>query len=221
MHYRSILQTALDAGYRVVSLAAYFEDRSLPALIIRHDVDVSLTTAVEMAHIEQDLGVCTSYFIRVHAAGYNPFSRESYAALRWLAQAGFDLGLHHEVGVFPLAGADGNRPPAQEHIQRERAVLEAILAKPVRSVAMHLPKHGTLPLTQTDLDACGILYEAGAAVFNEGARFISDSNRTLKPACPCTLIGTAEKIYFTAHPIWWMDASVDPECLRQQLLKGG
>jgi hypothetical protein len=219
-HYRELLRAALDAGYRVVSLACFYEDRRTPALIIRHDIDVSVATAVQMARIEHDMGVRTSYFIRVHAAGYNPFSRDNYAALRWLQDAGFDLGLHHEVGVFPLAGANGVRATAREHLQRELSALTAVLGRPIRSVAMHLPRHGTMPLTPADLDACGILYEAGATLFNEGAQFISDSNRAFKPACPCTLIGAADKIYLTAHPIWWMDESVEPERLRQMLLKG-
>lgn len=219
-HYRDILRTALYAGFRVTSLAGFHENRSLPALIIRHDVDVSLATATQMARLELELGARTSYFIRVHAAGYNPFSRESYESLLWLRDAGFDLGLHHEVGVFPLMTADGNRPSAREHVRRELAVLAAILDCPVRSVAMHLPRHGTLPLTQTDLEASGVLYEAGADLFNEGARFVSDSNRTLKPACPCTLFGETEQIYLTVHPIWWMDPTVEPESLRQSLLKG-
>lgn len=219
-HYRDILHIALAAGYCVASLAAYYENRGTPALIIRHDVDVSLATAVQMAQIEHELGVRTSYFIRVHAAGYNPFSRESYSLLTWVAEAGFDIGLHHEVGVFPLANVDASRPTAREHLRRELSVLESVLGRPIRSVAMHLPKHGTAPLTQDDLDANGVLYEAGAAVFNEGARFVSDSNRTLKPACPCTLIGVADKIYLTAHPIWWMDPTIEPGCLRHTLLKG-
>jgi hypothetical protein len=219
-HYRAFLQAALDAGYRVVSLACFYQDRRTPALIVRHDVDVSLATAVRMARIEHELGVRTSYFIRVHAAGYNPFSRDGYASLRWLQDEGFDLGLHHEVGVFPLAGANGKPLGTREHLQRELTALTAVLDRPITSVAMHLPKHGTMPLTQADLDACGILYEAGASVFNESAQFISDSNRTLKPACPCTLIGSAEKIYLTAHPTWWMDEGVEPETLRQMLLKG-
>jgi hypothetical protein len=219
-HYRVLLQRALDSGYRVASLAAYYADRRTPALIIRHDVDVSLETAAQMARIEHDLGVRTSYFIRVHAAGYNPFSRASYAALLWLRDSGFDLGLHHEVGVFPLVTAAGGRPAVQEHLRRELVSLETILDRPMRSVAMHLPKHGTAPLTQADLEACGVLYEAGAEVFNEGASFVSDSNRALKPVCPCTLIGAAEKIYMTAHPIWWIDPEVDPDRLREMLLKG-
>lgn len=214
-HYRQIIQSAVSHGYRVQSLAEYHEARHSPVVIVRHDVDVSLKHAIAMAKIERELGATSTYFIRIHAEGYNPFTRESYDRLCWLLAEGFELGLHHEIGIFPLEGAP------HEQLARELSVLEAVIGRPVRSIAMHLPKRGRFPLSDNDLRANGIHYEAGAEIFNEGATFISDSNRTLKPTCPCTLLGKVDKLYAQIHPIWWMAPPIDPEGLRQRLIRGG
>ncbi|MGH2443119.1 MAG: hypothetical protein ACRDFX_08150 [Chloroflexota bacterium] len=215
-HYQELLSSALQGGYQVQSLAAYHRKPSSPALIVRHDVDVSLVLAARMARLEQELGVTTTYFVRVHAARYNPFSRENYQCLMWLHNAGFDIGLHHEVGVFPL------RPPEapSSHLRRELMVLEGILGKPVRSVALHLPKRAAATMETSDLLANNILYEAGDLLFNRGATFVSDSNGFLKPGCPCSLLGGSSKIYATIHPVWWMDGSFVQDEVRLDLIRG-
>lgn len=213
-HYRTFLQRAVEQGYRVQSLGAYYQNQHTPTVIIRHDIDVSLAIALEMARLEVEIGASSSIFVRVHAAGYNPFSRENYDRLQWLTAHDFDIGLHHEVGIFPLEGQP------REQLARELRVLEAILDRPVRSIAMHLPRHSRFALSALDLRENGIDYEAGDVVFNEGATFVSDSNRTLKPACPCALLGLTGKIYAQIHPVWWMCSAGEAQDLCRGLVLG-
>lgn len=214
-HYRYFLETSLQAGYASQTFEQYCREPRERVLLLRHDVDVSLELAVEMARVEQSVGVRSTYFIRVHAVGYNPFSRDSYRSLHWLEDSGFEVGLHHEVGGFVMGGVS-----AAEQLQREVASLEAALGRPVWGVAGHLPRHASRHLNQEDLRAAGIQYEAGEERFNRGITFVSDSNRCWKPACPCSLVEDAPSLYAAVHPVWWMGQVADPEVLRRALLAG-
>ena len=103
-HYTAMLRKAASAGYTVQSLWGYLQAPRQRALILRHDVDVSLDFAVRVGEIEVANEARSSFFVRVHGR-YNPFSRENYERLQWLDQRGFDVGLHHEIGSFALNGA--------------------------------------------------------------------------------------------------------------------
>ncbi len=214
-HYDFILKKALQEGYSIQSLEQYFDRPLDPVLLLRHDVDVSIQYAGRMAEIEHRAGVRSTIFIRVHAAEYNPFSRQNYQCLRWLTDEGFEIGLHHEVGVFPLPGST-----PREQLQRELTVLTAVLERKVRAATVHLPKHVRYTLDPSEFADLGIEYEGGAALFNEGGVFMSDSNRLKKPECLCRMLGKAPKILSTTHPVWWNRVDEDVDRMRSFLLGG-
>lgn len=47
-------------------------------LINRVDIDFSVKKAVKLGKIFNDLGIKATFFIRLHAPEYNPFSFENY-----------------------------------------------------------------------------------------------------------------------------------------------
>jgi len=67
-HYRELLRTGREGGYRF----AFFEAPPAPGdLIVRHDVDLSLEAAVEMAELEAEEGVATTYLLMTRSVFYN------------------------------------------------------------------------------------------------------------------------------------------------------
>ena len=67
-HYRELLDAARAGGYEWASF-----DRHPRAgdLYLRHDVDLSLEAALEMARIEHELGVRATYFLMTESGFYN------------------------------------------------------------------------------------------------------------------------------------------------------
>jgi len=214
-HYRAILEKAIALGYRPLGFRDVLANESGWTLLLRHDVDVSLDDALAMAELEAEVGARATYFIRVHARGYNPFSRSSYRALRRMLALGFEIGLHHEVGVFP----DDSRS-AKEFLLAEKVVLESVTGRPVAGVATHLPKWVTSTLDRDTLADCGFAYEAGDERFRAGAKFLSDSNRNLRFGCPCQFVGQVTKIYLAVHPYWWVNADAEPSQVIASLRAG-
>ncbi len=83
----------LDAarGYRFVHFDHEPRDGEL---FLRHDVDLSLAAAVQMAEREAAHGVSATYFLMTRSVFYNLASSEGERALERLRELGHRVGLH-------------------------------------------------------------------------------------------------------------------------------
>lgn len=99
-HYRELLEAATAGEYRTV----FFDHEPEPGdLFLRHDVDLSLAAAIEMAELEHDHGAVATYFLMTESVFYNLDSHEGVTARERLAALGHRIGLH---AVWPNATHD-------------------------------------------------------------------------------------------------------------------
>jgi hypothetical protein len=104
-HYRELLEAAKSHGYRFAS----FDHIPRPGdLFLRHDVDLSLEAATEMARLEYELGVRATYLLMTESVFYNLLSHPGVRTLRQLRQWGHAVGLH---AVYPRLELDGRFDP--------------------------------------------------------------------------------------------------------------
>jgi len=214
-NYRFILMKALSLGYHFQTFFDYMTNPDSRVLLLRHDIDVSLEYALTMARCEHELGVRSTYFIRLHANGYNPFDRLNHQRLQELVNLGFEIGLHQEVYNFKQ-----NHLESVELLKRSKSFLEFFLEQPVYGVSSHLPKRNTFKITPEILQMAGFRYDPGGEIFNREALFISDSNGHWKPFLFEDALGLKEKILACIHPIWWLGKNSEFEGL-VEFLKGG
>ncbi len=105
VHYRELLQAAREGGYRF----AFFDHEPQPGdLFLRHDVDLALPAAVELAGVEQEEGAVATYFLMRESVFYNLDSDEGRWAIEQLRGQGHRVGLH---AVWPNAGLDDRFDP--------------------------------------------------------------------------------------------------------------
>jgi hypothetical protein len=104
-HYRELLHAAQHGGYR---FATFGKPPSPGDLLIRHDVDLSLEAALEMAELEAAEGATTTYLLMTRSVFYNLASREGETAITRLRALGHQVGLH---AVHPDAEVDGRFDP--------------------------------------------------------------------------------------------------------------
>jgi hypothetical protein len=100
-HYRELLAAAKEGGYR---FARFEEEPRGGELFLRHDVDLSLAAAVEMAELEAELDVTATYLLMTESVFYNLASEEGAAAVDRLRGLGHPVGLH---AVHPNVELDG------------------------------------------------------------------------------------------------------------------
>src|SRR6266566_9759444 len=99
-HYRELLEAAQRGGY---TFARFDRDPQPGDLFLRHDVDLSLEAALEMAHLEYELGVTATYFLMTESVFYNLLSPAGERAQRHLRDWGHTVGLHP---VYPQLELD-------------------------------------------------------------------------------------------------------------------
>ena len=77
-HYRELLEAARAGGYRF----AFFDRDPQPGdLLLRHDVDLSLAAALDLAEAEHELGAAATYFLMTEASSTTSPRRK--ASMRW------------------------------------------------------------------------------------------------------------------------------------------
>ena len=180
---RRYYESALENGYRVITCRDWAEGiRPAPGLklmVNRVDIDVAPKKTRRLAEIFSDLGIPATFFVRLHANEYNPFSFEHYRCFRALVEAGHEIGLHSEI----VDQAAIWREPAEVCLRRDLRVLSEMLGVPIRGVASH---GGLTGLNNLDFwktraaEEFGLLYEA----YDDSPRFglfkrsfyLSDSN---------------------------------------------
>jgi hypothetical protein len=99
-HYRELLHAVREGGYRF----AFFEREPQPGeILLRHDVDLSLDAALDLAEIEHELGVGATYFLMTRSEFYNLEAASGTRALDRLRALGHRVGLH---AVWPHVDED-------------------------------------------------------------------------------------------------------------------
>jgi len=104
-HYAEIVAAAQAGGYRF----GHFEGAPTEgSLILRHDVDLSLDAALQMAEVEHDAGASATYFLMTKSVFYNLDSSEGVVTIDRLRALGHRVALH---AVYPDAPADDRFDP--------------------------------------------------------------------------------------------------------------
>jgi hypothetical protein len=104
-HYRELIEAGRTGGYRY---ASFDHDPEPGDLFLRHDVDLSLAAALDLAALEHELGVASTYFLMTESVFYNLGSPEGSQALERLRGLGHKVGLH---AVWPHAELDDRFDP--------------------------------------------------------------------------------------------------------------
>lgn len=172
-HYRELLESARAGGYRF----ARFGEGPVPGdLFLRHDIDLSLAAAVEMAELEAKLGVTTTYLLMSESVFYNLSSPEGVAAMDRLRELGHVVGLH---AVYPRVELDSRFE---------------------RVVSWHNPR----PEYMSD-EIDGAVNAYGRRYFSPET-YRSDSNQRWRAGCPHAELraGAFPWLQILVHPAIWV-----------------
>lgn len=177
----------LENGYRVMRCCDYISyktgrQKNIPKILVnRVDIDISPKKARKIAGMFGNLGIKATFFVRLHAQEYNPFAFEEYKCLKYIRDAGHEIGYHSEVvDQSSIWGEE-----AEFCLKRDLSILSQMLGVEIKGVASH---GGMTGLNNLDFwrekrpSDFGLLYEAydqqpEFGLFHESF-YISDSNWT-------------------------------------------
>lgn len=172
---------ALEEGYSFITCAEFaaLKHNLTPLTVVnRVDIDLSVEKAGRLRDIFDRLGIKATFFVRLHAPEYNPFSFENYRHLKAIRDSGHEIGYHSEV-VDQAAIWDED---AVDCLRRDLDVLSRIFETPIKGVASH---GGMTGLNNLDFwkerrpSDFGLVYEAydKSPMFNlfDRSLYVSDS----------------------------------------------
>ena len=130
-------QAALDAGYEVITCADYVDykksGKNGKLIINRIDIDLSVLKAGVLVDLFNDLEIKGSFFLRLHAPEYNPFSFQNYKIINRLVKSGHELGYHSEI----VDQAEIWSEDAADCLIRDIDIINRMFNTRIRGVASH------------------------------------------------------------------------------------
>lgn len=203
--YINLLEKIQAAGYRAIpfkDITNFAQGENLA--IIRHDVDLDLSKAREMAILERKKGICSTYFVLLSSSYYNLMHKENYRAMMDILSMGHEVGLHFDVTNYAEKSVEDN---LEELVLHEIDLMERILGRGVKSLSWHIPKKSLLGKRLDFLENRGIQNAYDPQFFNF-FRYYSDSMMRWREDILSNLnVADNPNIQVLTHPIWYEDVS--------------
>jgi len=211
-------QAALNAGYKIITCNEFtssFQNSNKKLIINRVDIDFSVRKAEKLGKMFNNLGIKASFFIRLHAPEYNPFSFENYRIIKHLINSGHEIGYHSEIVDQSAIWGES----AEDCLSRDIDTINRIFNIKIKGIASH---GGLTGLNNLDFwknhksRDFGLLYEAydwfddtfyvsdaewtNWKCYNKG-KIVAGDNRSLSEH----LLENHKIIYLLIHPETYFD----------------
>ena len=200
--YRAMLQTFTDANYVFCS----FEDidqhlqKESSCVVLRHDIDISLLAALEIAHVEHDLGIQATYFVGLTSPFYNVLSGSSGQILAQIHELGHHIALHLDIR------------PYNDNFESALAEL-TILSSFYPYINIHLISlHSPIALYEAMINSIEPLKNVYGHFFAQQMAYCSDSTGRWRYGHPTDsdAFYSRKPIQLLTHPIWWTQDGETP-----------
>jgi hypothetical protein len=196
--YSELLSTFKNIGY---SFCRFEEIDSClvegyPFVVLRHDIDISLRPALEIARIEHEQGVQATYFVLLRSPFYNLLSRHNAEIMWQLHRYGHQIALHVDLVPYDDDCAEA---------LREVDVLSKFYPYINNQiVSLHSPN----TLSQEMIASYRQLHNVYGTSLRRDVAYISDSTGRWLYGHPLDseAFFRRKPIQLLTHPIWWFQS---------------
>jgi hypothetical protein len=190
--YTELLSSFVTKGFVITK----FEDfcaSSNGQLILRHDVDFCVKRALQMAKLEEQMGIRSTYYFLLTSESYNLLSIKNSESVKSIQSMGHSVGLHFDATQH----ADEKKGFENELKQFEYNF------GVTRTMSFHRPPQ--LLLEGTDWLPSRIICAYHKQFFKDIA-YISDSGGNFRFGHPLkhSAFKDVKNLQLLIHPIWWM-----------------
>ncbi|HLG77883.1 MAG TPA: hypothetical protein VKX46_15820 [Ktedonobacteraceae bacterium] len=194
--YHRLLSTFKEAGYTF----RHYEEISAglaqeqPFVVLRHDIDLSLQAAVEIARLEHELEVEATYFVLLRSPFYNLLSRANAEAMWQIHSYGHRLATHLD-------------PAAYDHDCRQAFMEIEILSKFYPFIDTQIASfHSSYDLDHMPIESFPEIDRVYGPCVRGEVAYISDSTGRWRYGHPfdSPAFRARQPIQLLTHPIWWV-----------------
>jgi len=172
-----------------------------PKILLRHDVDLSIDKALEMAEIENEAGIHSCYMLMTHCPFYSLNDKSKIIHLKKL---GHEIALHFDYSGKSTTNRDVKIDDLIAEIDRQANLLEEIISSKVEAISFHRPVSSLL---------LGPLF-VGERVNAYSSQlmnwYLSDSKGSWRGGEPLKLLRYPKNpiLQMLVHPFWWGDTHI-------------
>ena len=172
----------------------------------RHDVDVSLHLALDLAREDSAHRVRSSYFINLHSEIYNAHSTQARRLVRSIRDLGHDVEIHLDAAYYE--GFDSESALTQT-LEVERQQFGRLFDVEPVAFSFHNPSESDLKFTA--LRYAGIV-NCYSNYFKQGIAYVSDSNGYWRHESIDDSLNINERrpIQILTHAEWWITTPLAP-----------
>ena len=179
-----------------------------PSAILRHDIDVSPSQAVELALIEANAGVSSCYMVSLTSDFYSIFESRTIRLLHAIRDLGHEMGLHFDASRYRIM----SESDLVEALSWEAAILSRILGLRRGFGVSSFSFHNTSALTRNfrKTQYAG-MWNAYSRRLWDDYSYTSDSNGYwIHRSWSEILKSGAARIHVLTHPEWWQAVAMPP-----------
>lgn len=187
-------------------------------VILRHDVEFSLERALELAKIDFQCEVESTFFIQVYSSAYNAFSYEEIKRIKKIKDLGHEIGLHLYVSHLNVHKLES----LIFEIEKQKKIFEIGLDLSCNIFSYHRPPKWVLDIRADNL--CNMINVYGPSFFEYAPepvqiKYISDSMHKWSYGYPLDYFSFS-KIQLLIHPDEWTEfGSIDSSDNFKKLIK--
>ena len=202
--YLEFLARAKARGFSFVQFQDFLFDRSrLPEryIVLRHDIDFAPEYSLQMAELEHEAGVASTFFVLMDGQFYNPLSKEVIEQLRRIAALGHEIGLHFAVNSAVESDIG-------KEVAMRLEILSALVGTTVRSFSQHDPVNAGFAKVSLPKEhyAC---VDASTVIQDENLLYVSDSAMMWRQHTFETALEQDRNLCLLAHPHSWLHPQDD------------
>lgn len=185
-------------------------DKTNSFAIIRHDVEFSPHRALDIAKIDNELQIKSSYFFQIRNNCYNSLSGENIKIIREISNLGHHIGAHINTSEFNSTANAMFIGELEDFVVNDMKTLSTYVGVDVDRFSFHRPKAYQL---RDYIKINGYINAYDDKYFhyydeNEPGelriKYIADSNHTWKYGHPLNLdISEVKKLQLLTHPFSW------------------
>lgn len=198
--YVDLINLLKQKGYQFTNYKNY---KSIDKpVIFRHDIDNSLERALEVAKLENDNDIKSTFFVLLSTNFYNVFSKQSNDILKKIINLGHEIGLHFDEKRYEI----NNEEDLVYYVEYEKDVLGRELGIDIESVSMHRPSKSIL---ENDIQFKHII-NSYSKIFLHEFKYLSDSRMHWREdVFEIVKNEIYDKLHILTHPFWYAEAKGD------------
>ena len=199
--YEYLLESILYSKYKVSLFE--FDDESSDNLFLRHDIDKSVEKALEIASIEHEKKIVSSFFFLTRSPLYSVLEPNTIKIIKEIAKMGHSIGLHIDVARIKSTSIDSTKIDIQSIVYHEFEIMNTVLGEILSNVfSFHNPSKDILKKPSFNQ---GLICTYGNNFMMPKTKYISDSNSFWREGNPIPNIKKKkwDRLQILTHPIWW------------------